>query len=386
MRRLTSERLIFRYFFFCSSTTTMLSSLSLSRKKKDECFALENPSSQSQLNKLSEFLHEHFVYSKCEKNFRLFFLWFLVTFALFLFERWFGLYLHSYSPPIKVFVLVSHSLVASSWACTHIEAIKRTHWHTATYTDAHMAAECDMADRETVNVNVSMSSLCVGIVALDHKVPVRAYQAHQSRSTTQRMLAFLFTLCVLVHNNTHDKCAECQERHCTTTFVCLTNSGFTEAAAAAAAALNHLNAITFNVRRTKEDTKKQQYECVCMSLRHISHSRRSVNIGVCVRVCTSVTNGFERVRERQRNNKSDHILQIQRQTVGGFCGLLRNVWRWIRIGVCIRDNAPFRSYMHIHTSTHLHTPNRPNGERERESERERTRDFERSCEINFESY
>lgn len=186
MRRLTSERLIFRVFFsLCSSTTTMLSSLSLSRKKKrDECFALEKPTSQSQLNKIIGISARTFCLLRNAKtDFRLVFLWFLVTFALFLFERWFGLYLHSYSPPIKVFVLVSHSLVASSWACTHRRLHEYTDTLAHTHTDAHMAAECDMADRETVNVSVSMSSLCVGIVALHHKVPERAYRAHQSRST-----------------------------------------------------------------------------------------------------------------------------------------------------------------------------------------------------------
>lgn len=61
-------------------------------------FALENPMSQS----ISEFLHEHFVYLKCKKEkFDTFFFVRSCHFALFLFERWFGLYLHSYSPPIK---------------------------------------------------------------------------------------------------------------------------------------------------------------------------------------------------------------------------------------------------------------------------------------------
>lgn len=119
---------------FCS-----LSSSSLSRKKewKKRSVSPWKNRRLGQLNKLSEFLHEHFVYSKCEK-FRFFSLYFLVTFALFLFERWFRLYLHSYSPPIKVFVLVSHSLVASSWACTHIHI--QTHAHTAYWRMRHGCA------------------------------------------------------------------------------------------------------------------------------------------------------------------------------------------------------------------------------------------------------
>lgn len=100
-------------FFFSSQIAK------LEREKKDEyvagqTFALEKRMFYS-IDRKSEFSHEHFCRFKCgnfffnRPNFFSFFL--SCHFALFLFKRWFRLYLHSYSPPIKDQFLCSFLLL-----------------------------------------------------------------------------------------------------------------------------------------------------------------------------------------------------------------------------------------------------------------------------------
>lgn len=231
----TLKRTIFYIFF------SLLLFVVVVDVAKNECFALEKPTSQSIEQIIGILARTFCVYYKCEKFRFLFSFLSLCTFPLWTMV-WIVFAFVFPTHKRLVFVLVSHSLVASSWACT------LTHVHTKRFDRMrHGLRDGEHESRCQVYVLV--------FVALDHKVPVllcEHIEHTKAVSTLQcayACVSFFPLRFVLDTKHTFDGCGV--KNDTVTLFVCLNNSGFT-------VVLNHLNAITSNVRQTSKQQKSRK--------------------------------------------------------------------------------------------------------------------------------
>lgn len=151
-------------------------------------------------------------------------------------------------------------------------------------------------------------------VALHYRVPYFVRPSNTLKLfTRRRMLAFHLGPCRAEHSTN----AECK------TFI-RTNSGF-------AVALNHLNAITLDVSRTKE---KREYVDVCAR---------------CAEWWTFMHGAWDRGRRTKQQ-----IWPYYKYSKHDFCGL--DLWSLAECvtrerRICVRDNAPFRFHQYMHTRT-----------------------------------